>query len=871
MNDFIHSLIPFRGGKHQLRKFTKRIEEIERHEADFCSLTPQQVKELSLKWRTELSSLGDDLAAIQRAGEMSAQIFALARTAARQLAADSKSQWDMIHYDVQLLGGLAIGCGSIAEMATGEGKTLAATLPVYLYALCGRGVHVITVNEFLAARDAEWMGLLYERLGLTYGCLHSKQDDDQRREMYSRDITYGTASEFGFDYLRDNCFTTSRQQQVQRGHFFALIDEADSILIDEARTPLIISAPASSKKQDEGFQEWRPKVEALVDKQRALCSKLMAEVFELHKLAEPADEEEIGKNLYLVSKGCPLHPELARAKENPQLLRLLERTDLSFHRQDQREQVFQLTEALFFTVSERENVVNLSEQGRAYFETNGKDEFTVPDLATLLSELDALDISETEKTQRQQELENIAASRSAKIHQVSQLLRAYSLFEKDIDYLVKDGEVIILDKDRGLAMPGRRWSDGLHQAIEAKEEVAIQPETETTATISLQNYFRLYRKVGGMTGTAMTDAEEFSDIYGVEVIEIPSNKPCQRVDLDDRVYKTKREKFAAVVSEICSVHKTGQPILVGTASVTDSETVSRMLQKRRIPHSLLNAKNHSREAEIIARAGAQGAVTISTNMAGRGTDIKLDEQVIELGGLYVIGTERHESRRVDRQLRGRCSRQGDPGKSGFFISFEDDLLRRFGSMDRMVSILDKVGGHAEGCELSHPLLSKSVERAQRQVEKHHYEARKNVLKYDNVLNNQRLQFYTWKNTLLDAEEPIQWLHELFLEEGAGEDDEFASTLQQVEALNLVHLNPDEELRSALVYEFNRHWKHHLDELAFIREGIHLWAHAQKDPIWEYRRESGELYHQTCAATQQALLAVWRNFPRRLVAQEKQSG
>ncbi len=608
--------------------------------------------------------------------------------------------WNMVHFDVQLIGGIVLHRGRIAEMATGEGKTLVATLPLYLNALAGRGAHLVTVNDYLARRDAEWMGALYSFLGLTVGIIQHDQPPDLRREQYVADITYGTNSEFGFDYLRDNGMATTRDQQVQRGYHYAIVDEVDSILIDEARTPLIISGPATVSTHQ--YDRLKPLVDQLVRKQNMLCNRLASEAKEAF---ESGDTETGGLLMFKVKLGQPRNKQLLRMMEDPEKRKAIDKAELSFYQDTRKEELFALKEELFFTMDEKSHEADLSEQGRAFLNPDDPDSFVLPDLISEFTDIDLnRTLSDDEKDRMKTERQEQCDKQAEQIHNISQLLRAYCLFEKDVAYVVEENKVVIVDEYTGRKMPGRRWSDGLHQAVEAKEGVQIDRETQTLATITIQNYFRLYHKLAGMTGTAETEANEFHDIYKLDVAVIPTNRPVARKDANDRIYKTRREKYNAVINEIRERHAANQPVLVGTVSVEASELLSRMLKREKIPHNVLNAKYHRQEAEIVQRAGQPGTVTISTNMAGRGTDIKLGPGVPDVGGLYVIGTERHESRRIDRQLRGRCARQGDPGATRFYVSFEDDLMRNFGAADRMTKIMERFGLE-EGQELEHRWLN----------------------------------------------------------------------------------------------------------------------------------------------------------------------
>jgi preprotein translocase subunit SecA len=647
--------------------------------------------------------------------------------------------------------------GKIAEMATGEGKTLVATLPVYLNALTGRGVHVVTVNDYLAARDSEWMGAVYKLLGLTVGCILHDQSPEVRRAQYHCDITYGTNAEFGFDYLRDNGLATRTEEQVQRGHYFAIVDEVDSILIDEARTPLIINGPAVVNI-DNKYDVLKPAVESVVRAQVQLCNRFLSEAEELIKKSEggankmtPETEHELGLLLYRVKQGDPRSERLLRLMEDASNQRLAHQVEMELLSDQSKKQLYEQKEMLFFAMDEKSHEADLTEKGRQFLSPKDPEAFMLPDLITAFHEIDQGGEPDPRKRlELKAKLQSEFEAKAQSIHSISQLLKAYVLYQKDVQYVVQDNKVIIVDENTGRLMTGRRWSDGLHQAVEAKEGVEIERETQTFATITIQNYFRLYTKLAGMTGTAETEAAEFYDIYKLGVLTVPTNRPVARKDKHDTVYKTRREKYTAVLKEIREIHGQGRPILVGTISVEVSEHLARLLKKEGIIHSVLNAKFHQQEAEIVARAGQRGAVTIATNMAGRGTDIKLGPGVAELGGLHVIGTERHEARRIDRQLRGRCARQGDPGSSHFFISLEDDLMRLFGS-DRMIKIMERVGLE-EGQELEHPLLNRSIETAQKRVEQHNFQIRKRTLEYDDVMNKQREVIYGFRNEILNADD-----------------------------------------------------------------------------------------------------------------------
>ncbi len=661
-------------------------------------------------------------------------------------AGGTEITWDMIHYDVQLIGGLVLHQGKIAEMSTGEGKTLVATLPVFLNALPGRGVHVVTVNDYLARRDSEWMGPLYEFHGLSVDCIDLHDPSSEaRRKAYQADITFGTNNEFGFDYLRDN-MVFDAQGLVQRKHNYAIVDEVDSVLIDDARTPLIISGP-TARGNDQLFEEFRPQVEQLVAAQQKLITNILAEA---KKLAADEKNEEAGKLLLRVYKGLPKYKPFIKFESEPGMKSLRQKTE-NYYMQENNKNMHLITDELYFIIDEKQNAVELTDKGIDVLSkaVSDPDFFILPDLATRVAELEQSGLEGDEKARAHEELMRQYAMKAERLHTVQQLLRAYAMFERDVEYVITDNQVKIVDEQTGRVLEGRRYSDGLHQAIEAKERVKVEAATQTFATITLQNYFRMYHKLSGMTGTAETEAGELWDIYKLDVVVIPTNKPIQRDDQADIIYKTTREKFAAVIEEIERLVAQGRPVLVGTTSVEISEQLSRMLKFKKIPHNVLNAKQHQREAEIVAQAGQKGTVTIATNMAGRGTDIKLSPEVREAGGLAIIGTERHESRRVDRQLRGRSGRQGDPGSSLFFVSLEDNLMRLFGS-DRLAKIMDFLG-HKEGEAIQHSRISKSIERAQQKVEQNNFGIRKRLLEYDDVMNMQRERIYTRRRNALFGE------------------------------------------------------------------------------------------------------------------------
>lgn len=665
-------------------------------------------------------------------------------------AAGGAVTWNMVHYDVQLIGGSVLHQGKIAEMATGEGKTLVSTLPAYLNALAGEGVHIVTVNDYLARRDSEWNGTIFEWLGLRVDCIDKHEPNSEaRRNAYLADITYGTNNEFGFDYLRDNMVHTP-EEMVQRKHHFAMVDEVDSVLIDDARTPLIISGPIGHNTGEQQFFELKPRIEKLVDAQKRATNQFLNDAKK--KIAEGNDDaKDGGLSLFRAHRGLPKNSALIKFLSEPGIRVKLQKTE-NYYLADQQREMPKADEELFFYIDEKSNSVELTDKGIQLITRSGEDPnfFILPDISLSLAAVDHDTVATTEeKLHRKEQIITDYSIKADRIHTVQQLLKAYTLFDKDVEYVVMDGAVKIVDEQTGRILDGRRYSDGLHQAIEAKENVKIEAATQTYATVTLQNYFRMYHKLAGMTGTAETEAAELWDIYKLDVVSIPTNIPAIRKDEQDLVYKTKREKFGAVIDEIVKLREAGRPVLVGTTSVEVSELLSRMLRQKQVPHNVLNAKQHAREAQIVAEAGFAGAITIATNMAGRGTDIKLGPGVKEAGGLAILGTERHESRRVDRQLRGRAGRQGDPGSSQFFVSLEDDLMRMFGS-ERIAKVMD-FAGYKEGEVIQHSMITKSIERAQKKVEENNFGIRKRLLEYDDVMNKQRTVIYTKRNHALFGE------------------------------------------------------------------------------------------------------------------------
>ena len=884
-------------GRHH-RKYLKKcvpvVEQINRLEKEFQKISDDELKSKTPEMMERYQN-GESLE------ELLPEAFAVVKNAARRLCGRTIDVcghpigWEMVHYDVQLIGGMALHERHIAEMATGEGKTLVSTCPLYLNALSGKNCQLVTVNDYLARRDSHWMGALFEFLGLSVGCIQNNMPSDERREMYKKNITYGTASEFGFDYLRDNGMATCQDDQVQRDHFFCIIDEADSILIDEARTPLIISGPM---REDHPlpFAEMKPLVMKLFDSQLKQCNRLAGDAKKAFAKEDLSDEEadEVIAKLYQVKRGMPTHRQFMRMMEDAQIRKKFEKFDLEMNSDYNKDRAHKLKEELHYVIDEKNQQADLTEVGRSLISPKDPEGFVIPDLATLYVEIDRdKSSSDEEKRQKKENAENDFQVRSERIHTVSQLLRAYGLYEKDKQYVVQGGKVMIVDENTGRLMPGRRWSNGLHQAVEAKEGVSIEKETKTYATITIQNYFRMYDKLAGMTGTAETEAGEFHDIYRLGVMVIPTHRDCVRKDLNDLMFKGRRQKFNQVLEDLREAHEKGQPVLVGTASVESSEVFSRMLKRANIRHTVLNAKFHEKEAEIVADAGQQGAVTIATNMAGRGTDIKLGEGVKELGGLLVLGTERHESRRIDRQLRGRCARQGDPGASRFYVSLEDDLMRLFANQGALSKMLEKSFGDDE--VLEHGTLDWSIQNAQKKVEQQNYSIRKRLLQYDDVLNKQREIVYAIRNDVLLEEDPGKILMELVEEEldsrlAIVQVAEFKSQrkedMPELESLlagwvnvtfplslqldELVGKN-EEEVQEHIfskiqnAYEAKRkledpdqlqsleryvvvnavdvHWQDHLTEMDELRRSVGLRGYGQKDPLSEYKNEAFRAFEE----------------------------
>ncbi len=907
------------GTKNQrdIKKILPLVDKINRLEEEYQSLTDDQLKAKTDEFKKRLQE-GETL------DDIMCEAYATVKNACRRLVGTTVDVcghdivWDMVPFDVQIIGGIVLHQGKIAEMQTGEGKTLVATMPLYLNALSGKNVHLVTTNDYLARRDAHWMGHVYTYLGLTVGCIQNQMSPAEKREEYAKDITYGMNSEFGFDYLRDNGMAYRPEDQVQNGYTYAIIDEVDNILIDEARTPLIISGPAPTSSHQ--YFELRPKVERLVRLQHELINKLVAEA---KSLLEKGETEEAKMRLYQISHGMPKHKQFMHMLEDPEIRKLREDVENVMLTDVRKADARELREELYFNIDERGRDASLTEKGCAALNPEDPDMYVLPDMVSAMAELDGRDdLDEEEKVKLRQETQELFSGRSERIHNVDQLIRAYCLYEKNVEYVVQDNKVKIVDEFTGRLMEGRRWSDGLHQAVEAKEGVKIERETQTLATITIQNYFRMYDKLAGMTGTAETEADEFHQIYKLDVVVIPTNRPIRRVDGNDLIYKTQREKFGAIIADITQRHSKGQPVLVGTVSVESSELLSRMLRRANIPHSVLNAKNHEREAEIVSRAGQAGAVTIATNMAGRGTDIKLGEGVVTIPrdvitsqialhskyngttllkhliehpcGLHVIGSERHESRRIDRQLRGRCARQGDPGSSRFYISLEDDLMRLFGA-ERISNIMSKLGLE-DGQELEHKWLNRSIETAQRKVEQQNFSIRKRTLEYDDVMNKQREVVYSFRGEVVRSDnvreiiydvmndiiyattstmleqisEPIlhdyiEWVQTTFPiplhvdditskstgrgRKGAGVDIDAVAedVFERVRHAYELKVSMEDPTgvpimeRQIVLQAIDSHWQEYLRAMDGLRQDVSLRAYGQRDPLVEYKREAFTMF------------------------------
>jgi len=960
--------------EREMKKLQPIVNEILRHEEDIASVPDDELRGRTDGFRRRIAERTDDIEKLivdlreerrhsedpghreELTGQIAAaedelraataevldevlpEAFAVVREACRRLLGEeievtgNRTTWDMIPYDVQLIGGIVLHQGKIAEMATGEGKTLVATLPLYLNALPGKGAHLVTVNDYLARRDSQWMGTVFEYLGLTVGCLDDTEPGTpERRAAYARDITYGTNNQFGFDYLRDN-MVVRVEDRVQRAHTYAIIDEVDSVLVDEARTPLIISGPVGRGEDQQVYKQYNAQVASLVRKQSHIVNELVARAEEEWRKVQDEEQEGndflAGKYLLAAQRGGPKNKRLLKLLNETGAKQLLQKTEGALMRDKAMDEV---DEELLFTTDEKGHTIQLSDQGLDVLSPGDPEAFIVPDISEAVKRIeDHEEMSPDEKREHVQALEREYAEKSERIHVIHQLVKAHALYEQDVDYVIEDGDVVIVDQFTGRKMHGRRWSDGLHQAVEAKEMVSVRGETQTLATITIQNYFRMYDKLSGMTGTAETEETEFHEIYGLEVIVIPTNRPVRRLDDEDMLYRTKREKYAALLDEIERLHVRGLPILVGTTSVDVSETVSRMLKRRGLDHEVLNAKQHERESQIVQDAGQPGAITIATNMAGRGTDIKLgpgivkcrvcgiqskdpafgqvdeeadldQEQVETLGcyvdppcGLQILGTERHESRRIDRQLRGRAGRQGDPGSSRFFLSLEDDLMRLFAT-DRVAKVMDRLGAE-EGEVITHPWMTKAIERAQRRVELQNFQARKKLLEYDDVMNQQREVVYDLRLFALEGGEDLKgeaWEmieasvradFDQIIAAGSMADDWDLDGLRERILLKYFLLpslldvgdagpaeypwTTTEELEGALV-DFVREayhaklesfgdvwerilsyvtlsvidekWKDHLYDLDHLRDSIRYRAYGQRDPLIEYKREAFEAF------------------------------
>ncbi len=887
------------GTKHDrdVKKISPIVDQINEHFTLLESLSEEELIGKTDEFKKRIAD-GETL------DDLLPEAYAVVKEACRRhigkswLVSDIEVEWNMVHFDVQLIGGIALHQGKIAEMATGEGKTLVATLPTYLNALSGKGVHIVTVNDYLAKRDSEWMGKIYEYLGLTVGVIQNQMVNAERRKMYECDITFGTANEFGFDYLRDN-MCQKAEDRVQRNYNYAIIDEVDSILIDEARTPLIISGQVEHSVHDR-YRQMRPTVEAVMRKQVKLVNDMIGKAEQLLSEGKSDNEFEAGLLLLAANRGAPKNKKLMKLMNEPGMKKLVSDVEASFMRD---KKLHEVDERLYFFIDEREHSIALTDLGQKQLTPDEQKLFEIPDISTMLSELAGdTSLSDEERKKKTDEIYRIHSERSEKVHAISQLLRAYSLYEKDVEYVVQDGKVMIVDEFTGRVLPGRRYSDGLHQSIEAKENVKIEAESQTLATITLQNYFRMYDKLAGMTGTAETEAAEFFDIYKLDVMVIPTNRPIIRDDMEDQIFRTRREKYNAIIEEIVKKHNEGRPVLVGTTTVDVSETLSRMLKRTKVKHHVLNAKQHQSEAEIVAAAGEPGAVTIATNMAGRGTDIRLGEGVIEKGGLHIIGTERHEARRIDRQLRGRAGRQGDPGSSIFFLSLEDDLMRLFGG-DRLGSIMDRLGVQ-EGEVITHKMVTKAIERAQKKVEAQNFAIRKHTLEYDDVMNVQRKWIYERRLAALEREsiqeEVVELIEDVldgYIEEycPASDDAEmwnmsaFQDSLRKTYLLNIEFKDEDlygltqenmrerilgavmqfykqkEELygseimrqleRYAVLTTIDQHWRDHLAEMDELRTGIGLRAYhgAMGKPIDMYKRDGFQIFQNMIATVDREIV------------------
>ena len=888
-----------------VRRYSNLVVEVNAWDEKFKSLSDDQLRGKTVEFKERLKQ-----------GETPDQImteaYAVVKNCCRRLCGSEvhvsgyNQKWDMVPYDVQVIGAIAMHKGAIAEMMTGEGKTLTAVMPLYLNALTGKPVHLVTVNDYLAERDEQWVGSVLRWLGLTTASLTDKSPMEKRGDIYRADVVYGTASEFGFDYLRDNSMVQLKSQQVQRGYYFAIVDEIDSILIDEARTPLIISGPVPESRQM--YDSLKAGVDQLVKMQRNLCTKLANDALVRidNSQLSKKDLDEVYRSLWVVSKGTPHNKQIKRLKEDPDKRAQLEYWETYFSSDQNKDERAELLSKLYMTVDEKGNDYELTDKGiHSWEEATGgdSDDFIMLDMGYEYHKIDTDPVfTDEEKARKKEELQQEDARRKEKVHNMRQLLRGHLLMERDVDYIIAEGKIVIIDEHTGRPQPGRRFSDGLHQALEAKEGLEIQKETQTYATITLQNFFRMYEKLAGMTGTAITEANEFKDIYKLDVLQIPTHHPCVREDSNDEIYMTEREKYIAIVNDIKEQHAKGRPILLGTESVEVSEKLARILRQNQLPHVILNAKNHAKEAEIIANAGQRNAITVSTNMAGRGTDIKLSEGVAALGGLYVVGTTRHQSRRIDRQLRGRCARQGDPGSSKFYISFEDQLLRLFAS-PRLTGIIQKFRP-PEGEPISAGILNKSIETAQKRVEQRNFTIRKHTLEYDDVMNIQRKEIYSFRNEILHAENIFQlaeesiesvciamsqdffrsrgdsegwnpegyrqWLMSHFpvhFEEGIFDDDRMSveeietiaikkiveAFRQKVERENskvalanqgmeMQRRDPvSNAIRRMMTNALDHLWQEHLLAMDHLRADVSMRSVAQRDPLLEFKQEAFILF------------------------------
>ncbi len=903
-----------------LKKYSKTVKLINEHEINYQKLSEEEVIKKTDEFKKRYQD-GESLEALLP------EVYAVVKNICRRLCGTDihvsgyDQKWDMIPYDVQMVGAIAMFYGSIAEMQTGEGKTLTAAMPLYLNAITEKAVHLVTVNDYLAKRDSEWIGTVFKKLNLTVASLTNDVPVQERKKTYSADIVYGTASEFGFDYLRDNSMATAKEEQTQRKPYFAIIDEIDSILIDEARTPLIISGPCPESRQM--YDELKSNVSIVVRSQRDLCNRFASEAKktidelkfledkELPSLSKEEKEkaDEAFKKLWLISKGTPTNKILKRVRENPDLRAKIDNWETFFVSDQNKKEKASLLSELFIIIDERANEFELTDKGIhawSSFEKDdeGSNDFIMLDLGYEYAKIDNdASLSENQKMDKKTKLREEDSKRKERSHNLRQLFRAHLLMEKDVDYIVQNNQIIIIDENTGRPQPGRRFSDGLHQAIEAKESLKVQKETQTYATITLQNLFRMYEKLAGMSGTAITEAGEFKEIYKLTVLEIPTYTPCKRDDSDDEIYMTEREKYIAILKEIKSCNEKGRPILIGTESVEISEKLSRILKQNNLPHTILNAKNHEKEAEIIAKAGTWGAITLATNMAGRGTDIKLTEEVKKVGGLHVIGTTRHHSRRIDRQLRGRSGRLGDPGSSKFFVSFEDSLMRLFAS-PRLTSMLQKFRP-PEGEPIAAKVLNKSIETAQKRIEQRNYSIRKHTLEYDDVMNRQRQEIYAFRNDLINTDDAFelakdvlenviiskipefffdktqehgwnpkdyrQWLMLNFpvtFDEKIFDDDyldlqeiEKRATSKILEAFDkklshqqeiILAINESNDLeksklvlseviKNIMIRKVDQLWQEHLLHIDHLRSDVSLRTVAQKDPLIEFKQEAFRLF------------------------------